>query len=230
MISVKFIFDSVQDLAKKDNSGYTSSEEFNRHLAKVQDILMRYYYLLFEEKQIIVDSLNPFIKELRLQIGDKGIVQFPEDYRHRLEVGNLEITKPDCGEVYPNITPRPCPHLAANEVMETLASPVRKPSRRRRVYYHTFVNNYIQLYPDDLTGYIHFKYLIDPPVATYATTFDTVNRIQVFDDTNSVDLIWNPQDRDNIVDLLLLFRGIAIRESALIQWVQQKGIIEKQIL
>ena len=230
MISVQFVFESVNDLSRKNNAGYTSSEEFNRHLSKVQDILMRYYYKLFEEKQIVVDALMPFLVESRLIIGANGIVAMPEDYRHRLEVGYLDIQNPDCDNDEPTIKPKPCHYLAANEVIETLSSPIRKPSKKKGIYKHTFVNNYMQLYPEDLTGYCHFKYIRDPKEALYNTTIDTVNRIEVYDPTTSIDLEWNDQDKDNIVDLLLMFRGIAIRESALIQWVQQKGIIEQQII
>ena len=228
MINVQYIFEAVNDLTRKNNAGYTSSEEFNRHLNQSQDILMRYYYKLFEEGQIIVDSLMPFLKQSNLIIGTNAQVAFPDDYRYRLEVGYLEINNPDCGQTQPTITPTPCHYLAANEVMETLSSPIRKPDKNKGIYKHTFVNNVIQLYPLDLSGYIHFKYIRKPVQAKYATTIDTVNRIEVYDPINSIDLEWLEQDRDNIVDILLFMKGISLRESALINWVQQKNMFKSQ--
>lgn len=228
MINVQYIFEAVNDLTRKNNAGYTSSEEFNRHLNQCQDMLMRYYYKLFEEAQIIVDSLMPFLVETNLVIGTNGQIAFPANYLHRLEVGYLEINNPDCGQNEPTIKPSPCHYLAANEVIETLSSPIRKPNKAKGIYKHTFINNYIQLYPTDLTGYIHFKYIRKPVEAEYATTIDVVNRIEVYDPVNSIDLEWLEQDRDNLVDLLLFMKGISLRESALIQWVQQKNIFKSQ--
>ena len=228
MINVQYIFEAVNDLTRKNNAGYTSSEEFNRHLNQCQDMLMRYYYKLFEEGQIIVDSLMPFLKQSNLIIGPGSQVAFPNDYRYRLEVGYLEINNPDCGQNEPTIKPSPCHYLAANEVMETLSSPIRKPSKAKGIYKHTFINNNIQLYPLDLTGYIHFKYIRKPIQAEYNTTVDVVNRIEVYDPLTSVNLEWLDQDRDNLVDLLLFMKGIALRETALISWVQQKNAFKTQ--
>lgn len=222
MIPVQYIFEATNDLTRKNNAGYTSSAEFNRHLNQCQDMLMRYYYKLFEEAQQIVDSLFPFLVELRIPIGAKGVVTLPNDYRHRLEVGYLEVFNAGC-EGGLTIKPKPMHYLAANEVIETLSSPIRKPSKAKKIYKHTFVNGAMLVYPDDLTGYVHFKYLRDPRQAAYNTTFDVVNRQQIFDPLTSIDLEWNEQDRDNIVDLLLLMKGISIRESALTQWVVQKN-------
>jgi len=223
MINVQYIFEATNDLTRKNNAGYTSSEEFNRHLNQCQDMLMRYYYKLFEESQIIVDSLLPFLKEVQLTIGTKGVVQLPVDYRYRLEVGYLEILNAGCEGGAPNVKPKPMHYLAANEVIETLSSPIRKPSKAKGIYKHTFVNDAMYVYPIDLTGYVNFKYIADPIQAAYNTTVDTVNRIEVYDSATSVNLQWNEQDRDNLVDLLLLMKGISIRESALTQWVAQKN-------
>ncbi len=223
MINVQYIFNAVNDLTRKNNAGYTSNEEFNRHLNQCQDILMRYYYKLFEEAQIIVDSLMPFLIEANLPIGANARIPFPSDYRYRLEVGYLEIYNPDCGETGLQINPKPCHYLAANEVIETLSSPIRKPSKNKRIYKHTFINDYIQLYPIDLTGYAHFKYVRKPVQAVYGVIIDLVNRIEVYDPATSVNLEWLEQDRDNLVDLMLMLNGIALRETALVQWVQQKN-------
>lgn len=232
MINVEYIFKAVNDLTRKNNAGYTSNAEFNRHLNQSQDMLMRYYYRQFEEHQILVDSLLPFIVNTQLQIGAKGVVVLPSDYRHRLEVGYLEIYNAACGETGgPSIDPKPMHYMAANEEMETLSSPIRKPRKDKGVYRHTFFNGYMQVYPTDLTGYVNFKYLRDPVQANYAVTVNSVDRIQIYDPLNSVNLEWEEQDRDNIVDLILLFMGVAIRETALIQWVIQKNqyLANKQV-
>lgn len=228
MINVQFIFEAVNDLTRKNNAGYTSSDEFNRHLNQCQDILMRYYYKMFEESQIIVDSLMPFIKEVQLQIQTNGIVNFPTDYLHRLEVGYLDIQQQCTPTAQPLIHMKPMHYIASNEVIETLSSPIRMPNKKKGIYKHTFVNNYMQCYPKDLSGYVNFKYLKIPTQAVYGVTIDIINRIEVYNPATSVNLDWLEQDRDNIVDLMLLLNGIAIRENALVSWVQQKNVYTTQ--
>ena len=61
MVSILTVFQRVQDISRKDKSGYMSSAEFTRDVNEVQNILMRYYYRRFELEQLIVDSLMPFI-------------------------------------------------------------------------------------------------------------------------------------------------------------------------
>lgn len=225
MINVANIFNSVSDLSRKKDAGYTSFEEFNRHLNAAQNVLLRYYYKLFEEAQIVVDSVFPFIVESQLQIEPNAFVLMPADYRYRLEVGYLEIFNPSCDSPtgQPEIKPKPMQYLVANEVMETLASPIRRPSKEKGIYKHSFSNNVMNVYPKDLTGYVNFKYLRDPRPAKYAVTIDVVNRIEVYDPLTSVDPEWLEQDADNLVDLILMYMGLAIRENAIIQWLSQKN-------
>jgi hypothetical protein len=221
MISVQLVFERVQDLSRKDKAGYMSSEEFNRDLGQAQNILFRYFYQQFEDRQQIVDSLNPFHKTVNLPIAN-GFCEFPADYRHRTEVGYLFVENPLCGLEQPTVEPIPMPYLNANEVMETLVSAIRKPSKEKKRVYHTFINNKIEVHPYSLTGYIKFKYLAVPPTAIYATTLDLANDQENYDPLNSIDLIWNQQDTDNLVDLLLFFKGLEVRESALLEWVGMK--------
>ena len=222
MVNINNIFDRVQDLSRKDKSGYMSSEEFNRDFSQAQDILYEYYYEQYERSQEIVDSLNPFHVEVELLI-ENGYCELPIDYRHRTEVGYLKIKNPDiCGPGEPSISPYPVPYINANEERETLASAIRKPSVVKNRYYHTFINNKLRILPTDISGYIVLKYLKVPPPALYAVTLDVVNDEENYDPLNSINPIWNNQDAHHLVDLMLLFKGIEVRENALIEWVRLK--------
>jgi len=221
-VGIKFVFDMVSDLTRKDKAGYMSADEFNRSVAQAQDVLMQFYYQQYEDTQRIVDSLMPFVKALNIPIST-GYCDFPEDYRHRLEVGYLYIqNSEECGGGEPTIEPYPMTYLNANEEMETLRSAIRKPSIPKRLFYHSFVNNKIKVFPQSLTGYIHFKYIQQPPAAIYGVTLDVANDQENYNPATSVDFIWNDQDAHHLVDLLLLFKGIAIRETALLEWIKIK--------
>lgn len=222
MVSVKFVFDRVADLSRKDKAGYMSADEFNRDLAQAQDVLMQYYYEQYENTQRIVDSLMPFVKAQNLLI-NAGWVDLPSDYRHRLEVGYIySENSNECGGGEPLQDPYPMRYLNANEEMETMQSAIRKPSLAKKLFYHLFLNNRIKVLPSGLVGYIYFKYIQVPPEAIYGVTLDVVNDQQNYDPSTSINLIWNEQDAHHLVDIMLLFKGIAVRESALIEWLQQK--------
>lgn len=224
MISVEFIFNRVRDLARKDKSGYMSDLEFNRNLNETQHILLDYYYERFGDGQYGQDSINPFLKELLLPITN-GFVDFPDDYRHRVEVGNVHVENvytADCKVNNPKVEEYPLLYLHPDEERQTMASAIRRPSKEKKLIYHTFVNNRIKILPKTIVGNIALKYISQPPEAIYATTLNTDTDKQEYDAANSVDLIWNEQDKHNIVDIMLLFLGIQIRESALINWVMAR--------
>jgi hypothetical protein len=226
MISPQFIFDRVAALSKKDKAGYMSAQEFTDDLNQAQEILMEYYYDRFEDSQKTVDSLQPFIKESNLPISN-GFVAFPSDYRHRVEV-SYNLTEKNC-EGPPKLVKCPMPHLHINERSETLQSSVRRPSLKKKRFYHSYVNNKLQVFPSDLLGTVCFTYIIQPPEAKYAVTIDVFNDEENYDPINSIDLIWNAQDSEELVSIMLLFKGIQVRESALIQWVNEKQVISNNI-
>jgi hypothetical protein len=224
MIQVVDIFNRVRDLSKKDKSGYLSSEEFNRNLNETQQILLDYYFERFGRDQYDQDSINPFLKEERLPIVN-GFVDFPSDYRHRVEVGNIYIENvynSDCTVSNPKVEELALRYLHPSEERLTLNSAIRKPSIKKKLLYHTFVNNKIRIRPSEAQGTIALKYIMSPPEAKYATVVNVNTDKEDYDPINSVDLIWNEQDKHNIVDIMLMFLGIQIRESALINWVQAR--------
>lgn len=227
-ISTKVIYDRVTQLSRKDKSGYMSSDEFNSNLEQAQNMLMAFYYYRFEQEQEIVDNLNPFVVEVTLAIAN-SYVQLPLNYRHRLQLAYLKIENENC-------PPLPVPkheriimhYCSANEQALLESSAIRRPSLANKSLHHTFVNNKIRVLPRDLLGYVELKYLRNYNSAIYATTLDIVNDQENYDPINSVDLEWEVQDVDNIVDIMLLFQGISSREDALFQFVQQRLSIQRK--
>ena len=230
MISVLDIVKGLEDLSRKDKSGYMSSEEITRDMNRAQQILMSYRWDRYSKKEATIDSLNPFVKEQQLQIV-KGFVDFPSDYRHRIEMGNIFIENAhndDCTVSNPTVTESELRYLAPNEERLTLSSPIRKPSIAKKRIYHTFVNNKIKILPKETVGYVVSKYLSQPPVAKYATIVNPATDKEEYDPSNSIDLQWNPQDITHFIDLMLLFKGLSTRESALINWVMtRKRIVDE---
>lgn len=223
MINVEQLFLTIKDIRRKNQAGYLSSDEFNRMLDMAQDVLMRFFYVQFERHNKLVDSLNPFIQQIELPVVD-GFADFPSDYRHRLEGGAvwIENVSENCKVLPPLKTILPCPYLMMNEVLDNEDNDIRRSSFAKRRFYHSYVNNKIIVYPNDINGKFYLKYIKQPSKGKYATTIDPNTDKEVFDASASENLDWNPQDFDNIVDIMLLYSGIATRENALISWVSAK--------
>ena len=221
MILTKFIFDRVATLSKKDKAGYMSASEFTDDLNQAQETLMDYYYDEYENTQRIVDSLLPFLKEVVLPINN-GYVNFPADYRHRVQLQYLKTYNEGCHPIAPTVSVFPMDYVNANEEAYNESSAIRKGSLAKENFYHTFINGKIRVLPRTLLGNVEFKYLIQPPAALYAVTLDVVNQEENYDAANSINLLWNQQDALNLVDILLVFKSIETRESALVEWLGQK--------
>lgn len=235
MISVETLFNRVKDLSRKDKAGYTSSVEFNRDLAEAQSILMDYYYSMFEVNQKTLDCLSPFIKEVRLPISNQ-FVDFPDDYRYKLELAYafaVNTKTEDCAIIpNPEITLFPMQHLKTGEVHRTLSSAIRRPFvdfvKGKGKFAYTYVNNKIKVFPKEIQGFVELRYITDPTEALYNTVVNTTTGEEDFVATTalanpSIDLVWNEQEQPNLVDILLFFKGIQIRESDLVSWVIQKS-------
>lgn len=221
MISIEWLYKRLEDLSRKDKAGYMSDTEFTRDVNQASNILLEYYHLQYEKGQNTLDALQPFITEKRLPIVN-GYVDFPSDYRHRLELGYIYVTNTNkCEDNPPTQDPYPMDYLNSNEEMHNERSPIRKSSIEKKRFYHLFVNNKIKVLPSSLTGFVNLKYIRRPIDALYSVKFDTINRQQNFDAATSVDLEWSEQESHNIVDLLLFFKGLEVRETALINWVMQ---------
>lgn len=220
MINVNSVYEKIQALSLKNSSGYHSNSDFNQQQRLVQDTLFEWYFSVFEATQRIPEALAPFIKEPSIPISD-GRIPYPSDYRHRIEVS---VAWAD-GK---NITWHRCPYQPAKEVAEYADSFIRRPRKEKRLFYHTFSSLGIDILPKDHIGAARLKYLSTPPDAIRNVTVDTVNIVENYNPTGSVNFAWPSQEESNIVDIFLYFKGIQTRTSELLAWVSQKNQLTKQ--
>lgn len=249
-ISVNQVKIRVETLAVKSQNGYASSTDFNSDLRDANLTLFEFYIKQFEETERILDAIEPFVIEstLSLTLGQlSATTPFPADYAHKIEVGVLKVTnnpKNDCGgkgckksgchscgtkqakpqTILPPITqPYPCDYLLSNEEKYTLSSPIRKPSIEKNIYRHSFKNGLIHVYPKE-TSSIYFKYFKLPPTPFWGSTDVSTpdGDFQQFDPSTTIDMGFPEQEFSNVVDLMMLYLGIEIRETPLIQFAKMK--------
>lgn len=220
MINVDYIFKRVNDsLSKKNQAGYSSVEDFNGDLHDSENILFEFFYKDYERTQKISDALSPFLVEKDFPV-NSGYVAYPDDYRHPLEmVYNMVLSGKDCESSAQEILMH---KLQSNEERDTMASFIRKPSIEKKLIYFVQLADKFRIRPMELKGSVRFKYLRNPKFGEYKTSIDFEKEIEVYDPLISTNLEWKEPESVGIIDLMLLHKGIEIRDSELVQFAQAK--------
>lgn len=216
MISVQTLWLNIRDLTRKDNiGGYLPNDEFNRQVNLCQNVLFDYYYdkrnesdargaLIYFEDDVLITKVS-------------GAYPLPADYKAKMEAA-LVVG----GEYLPVHFP------ARDERLMSLSSAVRGPSLERKVVVGKIRSGDIQIWPDT-DNQLFLQYYTTPVEASRAVTVDIDEIEEVYDAGSTVDLNWPSDLLQDFVDLMLLFKGVIIRDSSLIQWVQARNAIEKEV-
>lgn len=228
MISVVTLYNRINDIAKKDQKGYITEDEFNRALYSVQLELFEYFNSSSQRNKRISDALVPFSTSENITIGENGCGKLPDNYGHWQRVLWMEIKNGNeqCKGVKTEV---PSEYLRDNEVGDICASIVRKPSKEKRRIYHSFCAGEICVYPKDIDK-VELKYYRIPKEAKIVLKLESNNGedYEVVDETNSVDLEWNEVYFTTFIRKLLEEVGIEIKDSELIQYgnmVKNEGVL-----
>lgn len=217
MIAVLEMFDTVQDLARKEQKGYQSASEFSRKLRSQELALLDYFHRLYERDQQIVDYLAPFVKLVDVPI-EGGEVTKPDDYAHRIRLGTVVITNVCDGK--PVISRYPCHHQNVNEVDEMLVDVIAGPNLDKKRFYHYFEDDKIKTLPAISGAKISMTYLRLPVYGVFAQSLNVVNGEDVFsyNAASSADLQWPMTAFNYILALLLKDLGVEIQDPGLAQY------------
>jgi len=224
MISVNNLYLRVNnDLARKSKGGYSANDEFNRDMVDAQELIYSYYYGLFEVNGRTMDSLSNFVQETEFNVN--GSFPYPDDYRHKIDAKYVSYASAsECGSPVSEIE-TVIKYINADEEYDLMSSAIRRPSLEKKRLYYTQYGNAFRLLPKSMDNKVRFKYLRQPRQPNRAVTLDLVNDEEVYDEPNSTQLEWPQQEFNNFVSVMLYFKGIQVRETALINWVaQRKGI------
>lgn len=230
MISVDLLWRMIQDLARIDHAGYSSTDEFNRNLVLAQEDMMDYYVMMYESTTRIGEGVRPLVAENRIpKSGDS--FPLPSDYRQRIAFGSeIWSACPDGGES--SFSVYPIDYKSQNEIWGVLSNEVDKPRLLDPSTYAVEVfGDTIKVYPSSFKGAIRLKYFINPPVAERAYTLNTTTQEEELDSGATIDLVWPASEISNFIELMLLYKGISIRDGEVAQWVAQKrNIVPKTVI
>lgn len=227
MIDIQVLYKRVnEDLSRKNKSGYTSNDEFLRDVNEAQLELMNYYHSVYEATHHISNAISPFVIQAQVTVSGQLITK-PGNFRHLISV-RIPYSRNVLGS-NPVARSIKSEYVKGGELDAYLSSHALKPNLAKSVAIHTFVNDKIKLWPRVKKAVI--TYLRNPADAVRAVTIDTTNDLEVYNAANSTHLEWPANEQPNFVDLLLIKKGLAVKETALIQWAAQKTqILKQQIL
>ena len=221
MIDVQQLYLNRQELLRKDHAGWISGEEYNRRLALCQEILFGYYITLTDERKR-QRALQPFFSEKFLPKVN-GLWQHPADLKEIIEIWAADNT--DCSRDDAQYWPVDIP--AADELGFSLTSPIRGYGGNR--YGAELFNDGARIYPKGFDGYVKMRYWREPATPQRSFTYDSVNLVEDYDPNTSTQLEWPAFETAEFLDLLLLFDGVVLRDSALYKWVSDRNLIQEQV-
>lgn len=229
MINVDLIYQSIRNLSTKGKGGYTTSNEFNSDSKRAELLLWQYYSEQYERSREVPEAMYPFLVKANLALAVDGLVSLPADYGHFVLVNYARILSVPGQE--PMVNEYNCNYLAKEEEGNTLESAVRGPSfDKRRFYYGFYPGNKIKIFPTGITGQARLQYLRYPTYAVRGYTVDATNDEQVYNPGTSTQYEWPAQEENNIIDLLLLAKGLETRDSEIVRWAASRSQTSKTML
>ena len=225
MISVEYLWNHINQLSRKDHAGYSSTEEFNRDLQTAQEDLYDFYLNIYEQTSRIGEALDPLINKTLLS-QTSGAYPLPSDYRQRISVAAEWYTDESCSDSKEYI---PVIYNAKNEIRMSQFNSIEKPVLTDQyTWKYTIIDGSIYVYPSELKGRVELFYFQNAPTAERGFTLNTTTQEEEYDAGSTTDLVWPQSETSNFIDILLLYKGVSIKQSELVQYVSAKRNIINQ--
>lgn len=224
MIGINALYETVNKyLVLKGKGGYGTNAQFNDDVRRAQTTLQNYYIKQYDESNIIEESLSPFIVDTVIALS-AYTATIPTDFRHKVaakfsyNANNSDFSSSSLKEF-------PLIELKANEWDSTNTSAIRKADKTMERGYYGLMNNTLRFSFNK--GDVTLTYIKVPPTATRAVTLDVSTDNENYTSVGTVDLVWNPSDEINLIDILLWYKGLQIRESEIMNWVVSNKQMQK---
>ena len=230
-INIDELYNFVQFIANKEQSGYVKPSQFNLAVDRAQMQLFMERYnnpaeyqpgrpiprVSYQQTQKISDDLLPFIRIRTYTLNAQGRLRWTRvnDYMHISSIRGHYEYEDDCGNT---TTLRKRVKVVDDaEVSDYLNSPITMPTVDYPIA--AIYNDFLQIYPVTVE-FIDLTYLTRPPVGEWAWT--VANNQPVYDATASTDLVWSDELFNEIAIRILSFVGINLREMSISQYSETK--------
>jgi hypothetical protein len=214
------LYKTVAQLLRKHHNGYMTVEQFNINCQLVERELHNHFIRYYELNHIVVEHMEPFKVYTVIETDHDGNMEFPSDHAYRIALEGFYLSNPDKG------TPvaYPCPYLTETQISTILSSKVVAPSLKKKIFYHTFRNGKIKVFPDSVF-YIGYSYFRNPVYGKITSSITNINGEDVETHSVLVASEWRTLTFKMFVVLLLNKFGVSLKEDpayyAAIQQVEQ---------
>jgi len=225
-MTVDEIYDSVSELAKFNESGHFPNDTFNKFVNLAQQCLIDYYIDIFERTHEISDSIGTFVKSADL-VSSNGIYPKPSDFYYDIQELYFITVKNGLNKGDDPIREDlPARFLKSNKWM-TINNSVRGPNLDKgRVFYH-YEQDQIQTVP--LHSPVKYSYLRMPVTIFRNVVQNTTDFVENYEPTGSVHPEWIERNKDDLIDLTLMYLGLSVRENAIVNWIKMKNTTQETI-
>ncbi|AIM37378.1 hypothetical protein KO02_12260 [Sphingobacterium sp. ML3W] len=206
MISILTIWNRVKDYAKKDQGGRDTVFDFNGKVNDSQQEALDMLLPFMETNDRVKEILQPFIEIMIGETDDDGLIVRPPGISKFL---SMEVNEIAC---YP---------VEYNEIVVLKKIPQRKPSLDNEMTYYLQMGKNMQYYPEEKVNY-KGVYISKITLAKLVMIYDEVNGeiIQSIDAVETVNLTWDENAYNLLLNLVLEKYGISSREMVLAEYAK----------
>lgn len=236
MVSVKLVLDLVNFISNKETAGNTMKiDEYNTLIKAVNIDMLNLRYGIpaqyrpgqplpqqsYEVTKKMIDDLRYL--EVRTGVETNPIVidqwgrsNIPSDYLHLSSARHNRVVNNNCDTK--DVVPTDIELLTDAQIGDRLGNSITMPTLEDpcMVIYST----YFQFYPKELRM-VELTYLRFPDTPYYAYTIDEETDEYIYDATHSVDFEFPDDCLIDIVRFVASYVGINLKESVVIQYVEQ---------
>ena len=233
-IDINELYNFVQFVSNKEQSGYIKPSEFNIAVDRAQMQLFmerynnpaEYQYgrpvprVSYQQTQKVSDDLRPFIKKIYqpLTNGGKFLWSNLPDYMH-LSSLRAQYYKVNNTNGESDLRTSSVRILDDSELSSYLDSSILKPTSEYPIA--AIYNGYLQVYPESISG-IDVTYLSRPLKPVWAFTVNTSTGMPDYDVTASTNLNWSNELFNEIGVRVLSFFSVNLKDSLLTQYSELK--------
>lgn len=213
MINVKDIYDQVEALSGAQAAAYSDPVQFNLQSKQVEEILFGFFLDTLGENRS-VEALEPFFVRSELKPMANPIV-LPSDFK---AMGGLFLQMHVDGELVNVVPSKTTPH----RISQTFGAAIRgfNPKRRATSYYIS--GNKVIIDSQDQITYYRLLYYRTPVYGVYGYTTNSSAFVTNYDSAASVNYEWDARFMGKIIDLFLYLRGLQIKDTELINYLNSK--------
>ena len=236
MINVNSVYEFLQFISNKSQSGFLTPKDFNKSISRaVYELITKRYHNVkqqkpdgssmvgFEQNQKITDDLRYLIVVNEAYKVNNGIITLPNDYLHLSTISYVRNDLDKEGELKSDLINFSI--LRDSELAAQLSSVLfGKRIKNGKLGVARFIGDKIEIFPKTIST-VKLVYLRKPKTPIWG--FNVVNNKPVYSASKSTDIELPEDCMNELVFMCASYLGMNLREAELVQYsetLKQQGV------